>query len=52
MVVDVNDNYQGDETDPLEDCSYFEDFDSRWLEESKEKNTSSQEPLLSNSGAA
>ncbi len=31
MAVDIDDNYQADETDPFEDDGFFADFDSRWF---------------------
>ena len=33
MCVDLDNDYQADETDPFEDDAYFVDFDSRWLKD-------------------
>ncbi len=43
MCVDLNDNYQADETDPFEDDTYFVDFDPRWLSDFESEQKSPQQ---------
>ncbi len=33
IVIDLDDKYQADESDPFEDDSYFADYDPMWLED-------------------
>ena len=33
MLIDQDDKFQADESDPFEDDCYFADYDPRWLED-------------------